>query len=170
LVSGTTLVTSDLFRTDSEFHGVLLGWSTEVARFPWVLELRARSALGNSSVDATLAGQTTTTVPGQTPTTTDNGLLVQPSNAGSYSDERFAVMPEFGVQFYRQYGNGLRLSIGYSFLYWSNVLRAVEQIDMDLNQTQLPPGPLTGPARPEFEFRYTDFWAQGATLGVEFQW
>ncbi|MFO0913861.1 MAG: BBP7 family outer membrane beta-barrel protein [Pirellulales bacterium] len=170
LANGTTLATTDLIRTENEFAGVLFGYSTDICRGPWVLRLRTRSALGNSSVDASLAGQTVTTVPGGTPTTTPNGVLVQPTNAGDFTDDRFAVMPEFGLEFYCDIRPGVRLQFGYSTVYWSNVLRAVEQIDTSLNQTQLPPGPLTGPPAPQFEFNYTDFWAQGAHIGCELQW
>jgi hypothetical protein len=61
--------------------------------------------------------------------------------------------------------------VGYTFLYWSQVVRPGNQIDTTVNTTQVPThpefGPLTGPAQPMVPFRTTDFWAQGISLGVE---
>ena len=53
------------------------------------------------------------------------------------------------------------------------MVRPGEQIDVAVNSTQVPTsvlfGPLTGPARPAFNFRQSDFWAQGLNLGLEFR-
>jgi hypothetical protein len=59
--------------------------------------------------------------------------------------------------------------VGYSFIYWSRVARAVDQIDRDVNITQQPPGPFVGAPRPEFILRTTDFWAQGLNFGLEWK-
>ncbi len=68
--------------------------------------------------------------------------------------------------------DSVRIYVGYTLLYWSNVVRPVDQIDFGINPTQLPtaagPGTLVGPARPAFNFHETDFWAQGVNLGVMF--
>ena len=55
---------------------------------------------------------------------------------------------------------GVTATFGYTLLGWSDVLRAGEQIDDALNLTQIPPGTLTGAARPTFPFDATSFWAQ----------
>jgi hypothetical protein len=47
------------------------------------------------------------------------------------------------------------------------VARAGSLIDLGVNTTGLPPGPLVGPARPAFAFHSSDFWAQGLDFGVE---
>jgi hypothetical protein len=65
--------------------------------------------------------------------------------------------------------------MGYSFLYWSNVWRAGDQIDRVVDVTQIPnfaPPDVqpTGFARPGVPFRTSDFWAQGLNFGVEFTW
>jgi hypothetical protein len=48
------------------------------------------------------------------------------------------------------------------------VARPGDQIDVALNPLQLTPGPFIGPERPAFEFRDSDFWAQGLNFGLEY--
>jgi hypothetical protein len=68
----------------------------------------------------------------------------------------------------REFDNGVDLTLGYTFLYLSDVARAGDQIDPMINVSQLPPGPLTGAALPDFSFQSSGFWAQGLTFGVEY--
>jgi hypothetical protein len=63
------------------------------------------------------------------------------------------------------------VTVGYNFLYWSRVARPGEQIDLDVNPDLLPPEEqFAGATRPRFEFRDTDFWAQGIRVGLEAAW
>ncbi len=79
------------------------------------------------------------------------------------------MVPEIGFNVGRQVTNNIRLYVGYTFLYWSSVVRPGDQIDFVVNPTQLPtsagPGMLVGPARPAPLFRESDFWAQGINFG-----
>ena len=66
---------------------------------------------------------------------------------------------------------------GYSALYWNQVVRPGNQMDrgINLSQNQNPSfntagGGLVGPALPAPQFNRSDFWAQGGTFGVEFQY
>ena len=40
-------------------------------------------------------------------------------------------------------------------------------IDLVVNGTQIGGNPLVGPARPQFQFRDTSFWAQGINFGLQ---
>ena len=71
----------------------------------------------------------------------------------------------------------VRLSVGYNFLYWSSVARPGDQIDRNLDVTQipnflpLPPGTApVSPPRPMPLLRDNGYFAQGITLGVEFRY
>ncbi len=59
------------------------------------------------------------------------------------------------------------LDAGYSFLYWTNVIRPGGVIDTSVNPTQ-PPGTLAGPGRPQPQFNRSDLWAHGINLGLVF--
>jgi hypothetical protein len=106
-------------------------------------------------------------------TTQRGGLLALPTNSGHFTRDRFAVVPEGSVGVGVQATERVRVSLAYTVLYWSNAARPGDQIDRVVNPAALPvnggPGPGTGPARPAFGFKDTDFWAQGLTLGVEFR-
>ena len=79
-------------------------------------------------------------------------------------------MSELGISLRRNLNCRLAATFGYSFLYWSRVERAGDQIDTTVNPTQIPPGALAGEARPAFPFNTTDFWAQGVRFGLEYNY
>ena len=61
----------------------------------------------------------------------------------------------------------LRLSIGYSALWLSDVVFSGDQIDRGVNPSQFSGGLLIGPARPEFtSFNSTEYWLHGLSLGA----
>ena len=57
---------------------------------------------------------------------------------------------------------------GYTFMYFSQIARAGDQIDTVVNPNLIPP-PISGGAnRPAFNFRPSDLVLQGITLGGEY--
>ena len=99
--------------------------------------------------------------------TIEGGLLALPTNIGQYETDSFATVPQVQVNFGYDWKPWLRGTVGYRFLYWSQVARAGEQIDTDINLSQLDPDGLVGEPRPEFEFVLSDFWAHGLNVGLE---
>lgn len=149
---GDRAVVSDEFRTINQFHGPQVGLATSARLFDRLtFSTRLGVALGATVSDARLSG--TTTANG---VTTAGGLLVTGTNAGRYSNTEFAVLPTADAKFGYDLTDWLRLSVGYSFLYWSRVERAGDQIDRTLSLT-----------RPVYPTRGTDYWLQGVTLGAE---
>ena len=70
-----------------------------------------------------------------------------------------------------QLTDNARIYAGYNFMYMSNVVRAGDQIDANVNPTLLPPRTnVTGPALPAFMPKTTDFWAQGISIGLELRY
>jgi len=120
----------------------------------------------------TISGTTVFTSPGGAPVTQQGGLLALPTNIGTYSRDQFSVIPQIGFNVGRQLTNNFRVFVGYTFMYWSNVVRPGDQIDPVINPTQLPtaagPGTLVGPARPAFAFHESSLWAQGVNVGMGF--
>jgi hypothetical protein len=131
-------------------------------------------ALGSTDQVVDVAGSTVIAPPGQVATVANGGLLAQPTNSGHFTRDQFAVVPEVGVNVGYQATAHLRAFVGYTFLYWSNVVRPGDQIDRAVNPTQLPVSTaapqLAGPARPAPVLRDTAFWAQGSSFGVEFRY
>ena len=85
---------------------------------------------------------------------------------GTYSRSVTAVIPEVGFNVAYEFRKWLRLTIGYTAIYWSNVAFAGDQIDRGVNRTQLNGGLLIGPERPAFTFHSTDYWMHGMSLGA----
>jgi hypothetical protein len=166
---GTTVRMRDDFRTQNDFNGALLGIAGQKRQGCWSLELLARLGVGSTIGEASISGRTVTAVPGAQQAVTSGGLLAQPTNDGVFRDARFAVMPELGAQLHYDMPCNLRFSFGYTFLYWSQVMRAADHIDLDVNPTVFPPNQLTGAARPRFDFEFSHYWAQGMNFGLEYR-
>src|SRR5205085_3026875 len=128
--AGTLFVVQDRFESKNEFNGGQIGLAGEYRSGAWSVDARGLVALGNTHSEVTIAGATQITVPGGVPTTRPGGLLALPTNIGHYSSDRFAVVPEASVVLGYQFTDGLRAFVGYTFLYWSDVRRAGDQIDL----------------------------------------
>ncbi len=178
LSSGTVLQVQDLFHTTSNFYGGQLGLASEWRRDRWFIGMTGKLALGVVQQEVRINGLTSITTPGATtPVVTVGGLLAQNSNIGRHRSDRFSVIPELGMNVGYQLTSNIRVFAGYSFLYWSNVVRAGDQIDLTVNSSQLQrttstTATLSGEARPGFgaAFRESGFWAHGGNLGLEFRW
>ena len=168
-IAGTTFDLVDDFDMRNTFHGGQLGIVFACQRDGcWTWEAMAKVALGNTKSRASVFGQTTTTTAGGGATTTQAGLLAQSTNVGTFEQSSFSTVTELDITAHRKLDCGISLSIGYSILYWSEVARAGDQIDLGINTSQIPPGMLTGSPRPAFPFDQTDFWALGLRLGVDY--
>lgn len=161
----TTVSLFDSFDTSNTFHGGNVGVISEVSYNRWFGELLMKVALGNVHSKVRIDGSTTTAVAPFAPVTTVGGLLAQSSNIGTYEQNEFAVIPELAATIGFHITERLKATAGYTFIYWSRVARAGNQIDRDLNPPAVP-GPNT--LRPEFVFRTTDFWAHGVNVGLEY--
>jgi hypothetical protein len=176
----------DLFDAETTFHGGELGllWLCERAR--WSLEILARLGIGSNRQRVRINGYTTQidTATGTSTTSrvdvgpevagvfTGGGLLAQRSNFGTYTRDRFALVPEVGVTVGYQVNRHWRATAGYSLIFWTHVVRPGEQIDTTVNPNFLPDeaSPITGAQRPAFAFHETSLWAQGFNLGFECTW
>jgi len=162
---------SDEFRTSNMFNGGQLGTIIEWKRGCWSLDMRAKVALGATHETVNIAGSEVDTLLNTGAQASFNsGLLALPSNSGHFSRDVFSVIPEVGVNLGYQICPSLRLFVGYSFLYWSRVARPGAQIDTVINTSQQSGGTLSGPARPQFAFHGSDFWAQGVNFGLELRY
>jgi hypothetical protein len=168
---GTNIRVFDSFHTQNQFHGCDLGLAGELRRNAWTLTGTARVAFGVTREQADINGSTILTVPGFAPVFSPGGLLALPSNSGTHTRDVFGVVPEAHIQLAYQVNPRLRVHVGYTFLFWSQVIRAGDQIDLVVNPALLPPAiPGAFPLRPAFSFQGTSFWAQGIDLGMQFRY
>ncbi len=170
-----TFFVNDSFATRNVFNGLELGTSVQSYRGRWSVQWISKLALGFNSETVNINGSTTTDSNGAISVGT-GGLLALSSNIGTYRRNEFAVVPELGVNLGYSITPRLRALVGYNFIYWSQVVRAGEQINLNVNSTLLPgyptnyTGPLGDQRQPSFAFHDTTFWAQGLSAGIEFRW
>jgi hypothetical protein len=162
---------TDRFQTRNQFNGAELGVMWQGRRGWWSMDALMRVGLGNVLQTVMIDGSTATTENNQT-TNYNSGFLTQRTNIGTYTRDRFTMVPELGINFGYQMTRRLRGTVGYSLIYWGNVVRPGDQIDLDVNTNLLPPEvtPFTGALRPQFQFQQTDYWVQGLSFGAEFRW
>jgi hypothetical protein len=196
-ISSTQTTRVDQFDTHNNFYGGQVGVRGEYRWNQLSLIVGAKVALGEMHETAEILGATSTTVTstldptvgirlagipflvgagtGVTSTTTTTtasagGLFAQPFNIGHYSRDAFAVIPEGNIKIGYQLNESLRATVGYTFLYISEVARPGDQIDRGINPALLASPPALGfPLRPLFGFKGSNYWAQGVDLGLEFQ-
>jgi hypothetical protein len=173
-------LTGDQFSTTNHFYGATLGMRGRYHFGPFSVEATGRLSLGADNEMLNVSGSfqefntpVVSGMPGsanglRTVTTGPNGIFAQPSNEGSSSGSRFAVVPEVGIKLGYDVTPSMQLTVGYNFLYISSVLRPTDQIDRNFSKG-LPflqdPSSTTGPTR---RFKTTDFYAQGLTVGVSY--
>lgn len=166
---GTTIEEFDRFGTQNEFHGAQVGMMTALRRNRWIVEVVGKLALGSNHSQVAINGSTTVTVPDPDVATTPYGLLALPSNNGTHARDAFTVIPELGITLGYDLTSCLRVTAGYTLLYWSGVARPGEQIDLDVNLSQVAPNIMVGPARPEFRWVGSDLWVQGLSAGLHYR-
>ena len=175
LLGGVTIAQSDRFAASNFFYGAEIGADGRADFGPLSLRLMGKVAFGDTHEVVGVGGSTTlTTTLGGGSTTIPTGSLALPTNSGRHGREAFTVVPEGRFTVGYAVTKHVSATVGYSFLYASDVLRPGDQVDSEINRTQIPPpigpGALVGPARPAFPFHETDFWAQGVNLGLEFRY
>lgn len=171
--SGIGFDITDSFRTNTQFNGFNFGILYRRQRGCWSLDLAGKIGVGSNRQTVTINGTTIQSQNGTGNPAQVGGLLAQRTNIGTYDRSRFSVLPEFEVKLGYNWTSNLRFTAGYTFIYWSNVARPGDQIDLDVNPNLLPPENTTanpfGALRPAFAFQERDYWVQGLSLGMEYR-
>ncbi len=149
---GDDLDVFDRFATENNFLGGEIGYETEWQYRRWSLNLLSKVAIGNTRQQVDINGETS--IDNGAPLT--GGLLTQryvhpgddgiPGNAddfvvgniGSYERDEFSMIPELGLTMGYNLTQRLKLTAGYTLIYWSNVVRPGDQIDLDVNANLIP--------------------------------
>jgi hypothetical protein len=174
-IGGNASVVTDRIDTSSRFNGGDLGLRGEWRGGPWSVRGTAKMAIGSTDETANVNGATTIFVAAANgaPTVFPGGFLARPSNIGVAKTEQFAVVPEVGVTVGYQALECLRLTLGYNFLYWSNVVRTGDQVNRNVNVLEVPS--VTGTAngagfQQSVLLRSVDYWAHGISAGIELRY
>ncbi len=166
----------DQIRTENQFYGGQVGLVGEIRRGRWFANARGTVGIGTVFQTVEIGGSQSLMFD-TGPAAAAGGLLALPgANIGRFSQHKFAVMPEIGLQVGYHVTQHVRLAVGYNFLYLSSVLRPGDQIDPGLDVTRIPNFPLNpspaplGVVRPNVPMKETDFFAQGISFSIQFTW
>ena len=155
-----TVALSDRFDTENNFHGAECGIEfSQPLSYCWTFELLGKLAIGGTHSSVLIDGQQTSDA--------DQGLLALDSNSGTHSRNSFSAVTEIGLSMKRRFQCGVEATFRYTLVYWGDVTRAGDQIDLDVDPRQIPPSPQSG-THPALLMDTTDFWAQGLHIGLEY--
>jgi hypothetical protein len=171
LIPGTRIIANDGFATRNDFNGVDLGVSGSYARGPVSFTLLGKLAVGYNQQDVDIFGATNVSVPGGASTNSTGGFLALSPNIGHHSrGNEVSVIPELDLKVGYQITPQLRATLGYTYLYWDNVVRAGAEVDTTINPNLLPNSHTTGgPNNPAFQFNRSNIWVQGLEFGLEYR-
>jgi hypothetical protein len=166
-VPGNSFRANESFSTRNRFSGGQIGGEYQWRHGPFSLTATGKVALGDTEETITNKAFIAITEPsGLTTTSTDRALYIGPGNAGSFSRSHFAVAPEGDVQLGIDFNEYVRLTVGYTYVYISQVARPGSQIDRNVNVQPVgtPAAFLPPPGTPVIQS--THFWAQGLDVGL----
>jgi hypothetical protein len=175
--AGNTLEVLDSFATHNRFYGGQIGVAGKWWPVQWMLiEGGVKVGIGATAEDLEIGGGQLRTLANSARIFSQGGLLALPSNSGSFHNNKFAQVPELNLKVAALYSSHLKFSVGFSALYWSRVLRPGQQIDREIDITQIPNFPPaagaipTGLNQPGVLFKQSDLWVLGISFGFEVNW
>jgi len=167
---GTRFNIVDDFATRNEFQGGSLGFWYEKYRGPWTVSLLGKLSIGRMHEEIRIRGNTVVTDVLNNQTAFDGGLLAQPTNIGVYARNQTAFIPELNFNLSRQLTQRLDFTVGYTFVWFSTVVLAGDQVDLRVNDTQMLGGPLVGPANPgPPAFHDTNYYVHALSFGINYR-
>lgn len=166
--SNGNIFVEDHFATENKYNAAYFGLAGEFRRGCWSLEMALRFGFGNMNQNAIISGSTTTQS-GVPPITnsTNSGLLAQSAtNGGTHTRDEFAFAEDISFKLAYRPIERLKLTLGYSLMYWSDVLRPGDQINLQVD-SRLFPDPTFPATQPAFDFNSTHLIVHGLTFGGE---
>ena len=128
-VPGNRLLITDSFKGSNEFRGGEFGARFDFRFSPFEVTFEPRVNIGSTSQNIIIGGVTVLDpVGGGASITTPGGILALPSNGGSHVHEVFTALPEGDLTIGWNLFPWFRIQAGYNIIYWSNVVRAGDQI------------------------------------------
>ena len=129
---------TDRFETRNQFYGAQVGARGQLFLGRFSGDVVGKLALGATQQSVTVSGGTSNTGPDGIIHTVPGGLYALPTNLGyaRHSEFSFATETGFGIGY--RIRPRITLRAGYTFIYWSDVARAGDQVNRNLNPRQVP--------------------------------
>jgi hypothetical protein len=162
---------ADTFGTNNHFYGSFIGVRGRYSYGRMFVEASGSIALGASNEVLNVSGGFLSYDFISPVRTGPEGVFAQPANEGQFSQVHFAVVPEVQLKLGYNITPSVLATIGYNFLFDSNVIRPTDQINRNLpkGQTFLQGGDIVSTTNPARIFKTTSFFAQGISVGLAFR-
>jgi hypothetical protein len=160
--TGITTALAESYATRNRFYGGQIGAQADYTSGKVCLTALAKVALGGNDEQVKINGTTVNVDPIAGTVVSPGGLFSGPSNIGDHNHCRFAVVPEVGINVGYRFSDNLCATVGYTFLYLSDVVRPGDQIDRSVS--------FQANGRPMVLLRQSDFWAQGINVGLQYRY
>lgn len=161
----------DYLETNNSFYGGQVGVQGRFQSGPWNLDVVAKVGLGDNEQHLEALGRTLLTNSAGRTLYQSGGLFVPPG-LSSIDRGRLSFTSEVNLRVGYRITERWLASVGYTFLFWGDVIRPGAQInpavDPRIVPTSLSFNPNISPA--PFQLHSTDFWAQGMTVGLEYRY
>lgn len=154
--AGSTVTVVDQFGVRNEFYGGQIGVRFQYMMGRWSFSGTETLAIGATHESVTINGATNVYPVNSAPVYLSGGNYAT-SQIGHYAVNRFAVNPGVMMNLGYQFTPFIRGTIGYNFLYLSNVMRPGNQIDNTYD----------GAIHPVVPMKSTSYWSQGLRLGLQ---
>ena len=173
-VAGTQIDSQDNFTASNTFNGLDIGLEAQWQRERWALDFLAKAALGNMNNNVGINGSTQVSVPGSPTNQFPGGLLALSTNSGSHNHYDWTAAPEFDLTLSWNVTDKVRLSLGYSLLFFFDVARASDQINLNINPNLLNPKFVASPTpgsstSPTFDLHQSSLLLQSINVGLEYR-
>jgi Putative beta barrel porin-7 (BBP7) len=169
--TSSTLFDFDRFKTTNNFFGGQAGARVTWTTGPVSIESVTKLGLGATVERTEISGATTVVNGAGVASSAPGGILATTANIGGYSQTRFSLVPEEDLNFNLALTPYISARIGYTFMYWTNVVRPGDQVTRVASPTLVPSDPTYGtggPNEPGNHFQTAGYWAQGLNIGLDF--
>jgi hypothetical protein len=169
--TSSTMFDFDRFETTNNFYGGQLGTQLAWNWGRWSVDLVTKLGIGTTQEKAIISGGTTVYPSSGPGTTATGGVLATTANIGEYYQSPFALVPELDLNVAFAITPRFSVRLGYTFIYWSNVLRPGDQVNSTVSPNLVPSDPSygqAGPNQPQYAANTTSYWAQGLNVGLDF--
>jgi hypothetical protein len=167
-VPGTMVVSNETIRANNTFQGGVIGFDLQTeCGGCWVLDIRPSVGIGPMFTTVQRNGITQIHVPGTDDLSLLGATYNLSSNIGQVSSNDWTAIPELDVRVSKTIWDCVRLSVGYSAIFFPSLARVGEQIDPFVNPNLIPPTIPGGPMRPAPILEHSSAWLHRFNLGLE---
>lgn len=171
-----TFLTHDSFHAKNNFYAGQLGAKLDYYLCDnFFINLVGKVAIGAMCQDVDIRGNLITDdfTNFTTLVTYPGGYFALPTNLGRHHRTCCAIMPEANINVGYSFMDCVKVQVGYTYIFVSDVVYATKQVNRHLNPTQsaaiefTDSAVLVGRACPQGKVRSSSFWMHGVNVGLE---